>query len=798
MKNKNICLILCLWFLFFCFLTNSCKKSPVDENPPPTGGEHEFNLTAGETKKVVLDEEKNITVEIPGDAIPQDGKISLELTTENQSQAIIIKSTVLFTEPILVTLPKPENPTSVIPVIKYQGAYFLADGRLEGDSREISLDFSNFPLQYQSPKRGPKRAFSSWTFEITLIDMIANHPEIPKGIQPGYIYNDSRPTVILVHGALSTPDKMKTLGERFEKDSDTKGKFNVLYFHYYTAENIEISAKLLVDEIERLKLSEVYLIAHSMGGIVCRCALEKIKNLTSVKKVILLGTPNHGTASECLRGMVNDVVSLLSLDIDPISLLADNFVYGLLTQGLAQLKAIDLGNAWLEELNSKLKSNTDFDASRYITCAGKTEQPNDTVYNLTGPMLTKRYGANDGFVPVSSVSLADLRKETKNLISQGDNHSQVGSSDWVWQNVIKPNLPVKVTLKGKLTVKSNPSGAFFKINETGYIGQTPDAVELPYGSYSIIPQPLEGYITPDSETVTIDSSNNYPVITFVYPSLPNNDAIPPDCLLAQEGCCMLIQFVLDGSSLKNIYDSSLEILDVRDACFSPRQDVYAVSLDNERENENIFLINQEGKILKKLTNYESDQTLKLCGFSPDGKELFFLKYEKDQLCSVNIDTLEEKNIFKFGLSLENAKLSHDGKKFVLEAKQAGNLVNSIYTFDEVNFDVRRYSSEYSNSYPSWSLDDSLIVFAEEISNTIIVIKDDNSGYCQKFPTGHDWTWEIVNPFICSDNRHIIYSITKKDFHLYRSFYKTYILDTQSGISSPYPYKHDILIYDLKE
>jgi pimeloyl-ACP methyl ester carboxylesterase len=718
MKNKNICLILCLWFLFFCFLTNSCKKSPVDENPPPTGGEHEFNLTAGETKKVVLDEEKNITVEIPGDAIPQDGKISLESTTENQSQAIIIKSTVLFTEPILVTLPKPENPTSVIPVIKYQGAYFLADGRLEGDSREISLDFSNFPLQYQSPKRGPKRAFSSWSFEITLIDMIANHPEIPKGIQPGYIYNDSRPTVILVHGALSTPDKMKTLGERFEKDSDTKGKFNVLYFHYYTAENIEISAKLLVDEIERLKLSEVYLIAHSMGGIVCRCALEKIKNLTSVKKVILLGTPNHGTASECLRGTVNDVVSLLSLDIDPISLLVDNFVYGLLTQGLAQLKAIDLGNAWLEELNSKLKSNTDFDASRYITCAGKTEQPNDTVYNLTGPMLTKRYGANDGFVPVSSVSLADLRKETKNLISQGDNHSQVGSSNWVWQNVIKPNLPVKVTLKGKLTVKSDPSGAFFKINETGYIGQTPDAVELPYGSYSIIPQPLDGYITPDSETVTIDSSNNYPVITFVYPTQHNpvTDSVLLGCnrekyfILSPSG--EILNFCIIPRCGGSTSNASLSL----DRQFVAVADFECILIENLNNHNGLVLADADNEDFlpfypprlspdnKKVMYTDVAQHLRICDFStddpticfnwfsdfghdwsPDGSKIVIANrktVETSELLVISEDgVIEKKLLVSSSYIIFHPRWSSDGTKIKFEAEDNLTGDKSLYIID---------------------------------------------------------------------------------------------------------------------
>ena len=77
------------------------------------------------------------------------------------------------------------------------------------------------------------------------------------------------------------------------------------FHHHYTINleppfaGIEHYAAQVADQVERIcretGADRVILIAHSMGGLVCRCYLQTLGDTAPVLQLITLGTPHHGT-----------------------------------------------------------------------------------------------------------------------------------------------------------------------------------------------------------------------------------------------------------------------------------------------------------------------------------------------------------------------------------------------------------------------------------------------------------------------------------------------------------------------
>jgi CHAT domain-containing protein/pimeloyl-ACP methyl ester carboxylesterase len=70
------------------------------------------------------------------------------------------------------------------------------------------------------------------------------------------------------------------------------------FFPYDWRDNISASAKRLLAQLEKEKASQVNIVAHSMGGLVARTAFTlgaDTPALAKVRRLIMLGTPNHGS-----------------------------------------------------------------------------------------------------------------------------------------------------------------------------------------------------------------------------------------------------------------------------------------------------------------------------------------------------------------------------------------------------------------------------------------------------------------------------------------------------------------------
>jgi len=105
--------------------------------------------------------------------------------------------------------------------------------------------------------------------------------------------------LVFVHGIYSGHETaFRSLADKLSEAGVNK-THEFAYFDYNFRRSIAETgadlAKMLIHYVGNEK-SEVTLIGHSMGGLVCRLALlQRGDDLKFVKRLIMLGTPNHGT-----------------------------------------------------------------------------------------------------------------------------------------------------------------------------------------------------------------------------------------------------------------------------------------------------------------------------------------------------------------------------------------------------------------------------------------------------------------------------------------------------------------------
>ncbi len=110
--------------------------------------------------------------------------------------------------------------------------------------------------------------------------------------------DDGHHPVILVHGLAGHPGNFMALRQYLA----LKGRTRVYAIDFGSAENLDLMATMLRDFIaaafERNELGEdarVDIIAHSMGGLVTRVALEDPVTAARVATVITMASPHSGT-----------------------------------------------------------------------------------------------------------------------------------------------------------------------------------------------------------------------------------------------------------------------------------------------------------------------------------------------------------------------------------------------------------------------------------------------------------------------------------------------------------------------
>ena len=107
---------------------------------------------------------------------------------------------------------------------------------------------------------------------------------------------DHHPPVLLIHGFLGTRGSMYVIEQRLIADG-----FNVISFNLgmLNVRDIRSSALLIHRKVlavlEQTKQPRIDIIGHSMGGLIGLYYIKRLGGRQHVRRLIQLGTPNHGT-----------------------------------------------------------------------------------------------------------------------------------------------------------------------------------------------------------------------------------------------------------------------------------------------------------------------------------------------------------------------------------------------------------------------------------------------------------------------------------------------------------------------
>ena len=120
-----------------------------------------------------------------------------------------------------------------------------------------------------------------------------------------------RNAVVFIHGILSGHETFEPLIEKLRTaGSDSTHRF--AYFDYDFHQSIAESGRQFAQALSSqfTEECEVTIVAHSMGGLVSRLALlqDTLGELGFVKRLIMLGTPNHGTLRTGQQGLLVQLI----------------------------------------------------------------------------------------------------------------------------------------------------------------------------------------------------------------------------------------------------------------------------------------------------------------------------------------------------------------------------------------------------------------------------------------------------------------------------------------------------------
>ncbi len=112
----------------------------------------------------------------------------------------------------------------------------------------------------------------------------------------------ANPLVILLHGFTRHGDNLHKLGFHLEQRQWQGANLLAVTYSYPSHQGIDLAARTLKDRLQRynkrtggvLRSKGVYLVAHSMGGLVARSFALDAELGGCVRGIVMLGTPNMG------------------------------------------------------------------------------------------------------------------------------------------------------------------------------------------------------------------------------------------------------------------------------------------------------------------------------------------------------------------------------------------------------------------------------------------------------------------------------------------------------------------------
>lgn len=192
-------------------------------------------------------------------------------------------------------LPPAEHPGSEIDLSGDRGATFCRNlndalwpagsATIEGGTLTVTLDQATLPRDAHAIRRTAR----------LLAGRTATRPAGRYGLVVPTAYDPARPLVVLIHGLDSDSVMWGSMVNLLQGEGH-----QVAYFGYPDDGPIAEAGHLLADGFADLRLTHpaakpAMVIAHSMGGLVARHYIEGPAFRGGVGRLVMLGTPNHGS-----------------------------------------------------------------------------------------------------------------------------------------------------------------------------------------------------------------------------------------------------------------------------------------------------------------------------------------------------------------------------------------------------------------------------------------------------------------------------------------------------------------------
>jgi pimeloyl-ACP methyl ester carboxylesterase len=213
-----------------------------------------------------------------------------------------------------------------------------------------------------------------------------------------------------------TTDTWKPFVRFFNEHQDLKGQYSLFSFAYDTVLPISVIAEQLKQKIG--SQGRLWIVAHSMGGLIARSFMIEKNGDSQVEGLITLGTPHHGTPLANPESTAYSILCLWQGLIDP-------FIQG---TGVTDLRW-DLFNGdsrfapnqWLEKLNASDPNHEKKIIAYYGEISG-------VISSYLVPRLCLRalnYPLNDGVVPSESAEYMGHLNPQQLRLQIGYDHTEI-------------------------------------------------------------------------------------------------------------------------------------------------------------------------------------------------------------------------------------------------------------------------------------------------------------------------------------------------------------------------------------
>lgn len=276
-----------------------------------------ISATAGGTVEV-SDQTSDLagtTVVIPPNALPEDttvtiGEVSNPSYLVEGAVAIDLGPSMTFSAPVTITLPYTDEFLNTFGISdETQLAIFTFDETTQSweEIQVISVDPTTNTIT------GQVDHFSLFAVAIDFMTDLDQPTALieEKGSIPGFRNNTGK-NLLIIHGIFSSESSFTSSNDFIEYFKTNGDYANILFYNYPSGDLIERNASELYNQIQfgNPVAVEFDIVAHSMGGLVARCLIERCylpeeykitdEFKVNVEHLFMVGTPNFGAPLELL------------------------------------------------------------------------------------------------------------------------------------------------------------------------------------------------------------------------------------------------------------------------------------------------------------------------------------------------------------------------------------------------------------------------------------------------------------------------------------------------------------------